>query len=245
MRDDLLYAIESVNWAESNFPSFEREIHIWVQNNINVRFKDIEANPADYLMVLEEKEPFPLKFSVEFGAYINTIRSSLDILATSLASRFGISRPDKMYFPIAESEGIFLSGQGFKGKEFINGLSPADRALIESVKPYKGGNGYLWALHNLDIVRKHKRLLGIEVIPNKIGILGIGTMGHFTHISDFVRGHNDTVLGFYSKNAPKPDVSLGVSVSVTETDVLPHIPVGTALRDFASMAKSIINLFDH
>lgn len=245
MRDDLLYAMESVNWAETNFPSFERAIDLWINLNIKIRLEENNANPSEYLMLLTEIEPFPLKFSVEFGAYINAIRSSLDILATSLAVRFGIPRPDDMYFPIVGSESLFLSRKGFKGEKFINGLPLAERTLIENLKPYSGGNDLLFALHNLDVVRKHKRLLDIEIIPSQIRVMGIGVSSHFTPVASFVRGYDDTLLGFYSKNAPKPDIDLRVSVAITETAWLHHFPVATALRNFASIAKSIIKLFDH
>lgn len=44
----------------------------------------IPDTPND-MVVAVEKEPLPLSFNVEVGAYINAIRSSLDILATAMA----------------------------------------------------------------------------------------------------------------------------------------------------------------
>ena len=171
MRSDLLYAKESVDWAEANFPPLQRALNIWLQNNVNVEFKDVNPDGPDCLIVAVEKEPFPLKFSVEFGVYLNAIWSSLDILATSLAQRHGVPRPDSASFPIAKSEAVFLAGKDFKGAELIKGLPASERALIEGLKPYKGGNDLLWSLHNLDIVRKHRRLLTIEVTPSQFRLL--------------------------------------------------------------------------
>ena len=58
----------------------------------------------------------------------------------------------------------FAAGN-YKGFKFIKGLPDAQRAIIETLKPYQGGNDPLFALHQLDIIRKHKRLLGANIIP--------------------------------------------------------------------------------
>jgi hypothetical protein len=50
------------------------------------------------LIVATAKQPLPLEFSVEAGILINAIRTSLDILATSLAHRYNIPNPDDVFF---------------------------------------------------------------------------------------------------------------------------------------------------
>ena len=99
----------------------------------------------------------PLVFNAEAGAYINAIRSSLDILASAVGKR-EISSGREIYFPIAESADIFASGN-YKGSKFVRQLSRTHRELFEACKPYKEGNDTLYALHNFDNIRKHKRLL--------------------------------------------------------------------------------------
>ena len=56
------------------------------------------------VIVAVEKEVLPLSFVVEVGAYINSIRSSLNVLATALAYRYQMPKPEDVYFPIAGSE---------------------------------------------------------------------------------------------------------------------------------------------
>ena len=55
----------------------------------------------------------PLAFSVEAGAYINAIRSSLDILAMALVRRHGLAIPeDKVSFPFFRTEEAFRKQRG-------------------------------------------------------------------------------------------------------------------------------------
>ena len=61
----------------------------------------------------------------------------------------------------------------------------------------------------------------------------------------FMRGHDDIVLGFYAKNAPKPDIDLRVGISIAEAEWLETKPILAVLSDFASLANSIIELFDY
>jgi hypothetical protein len=138
-----------------------------LKDNVDVAIKHLETNSSDNLVVAVAKGPLPLSFQVEAGAYINAVRSSLDILAATLAERHCPSMVDEAYFPVVGSEGAFPRGN-FKGKKFIQSLPAAERAVIESLKPYKGGNEVLYALHNMDVVRKHVRLLSVQIIPRSI-----------------------------------------------------------------------------
>ena len=154
MREDLLDAQASVDWAVTQLPAYQERIVAWLRNNIEVGFEETPPPATHDAIVLIEKAPFPRSFNVEFGAYINAICSSLDILATALASRDGgVCKPGEACFPVARSENTFMSGT-YKGAKLVNGLPSRERSLIEELKPYKGGNEPLWSLHQLDIQRE-------------------------------------------------------------------------------------------
>jgi hypothetical protein len=203
------------------------------------------------VVVVAAKEPFPLSFQVEAGVYLNAIRSSLDILACTLANRHCQALIDDTYFPVAPSETVFFSGKGYKGDKFVKALPPKEQEIIESLKPYRGQNGnqLLCALHGLDIVRKHQRLLSAEVNPRTFVVSGWGrAVDAFTPVSaGWVRtGIDETTIGLLSKSAIRqPTMKLTPQVSLRETDYLPRREVITALNDFAKLAKEIIRKFDY
>ena len=249
MRDDLLPALASVDWAESNLPAFKARIDTWLNSNVHLVPREQPPDVPNDVLVAEEKAPLPLAFQVEAGAYINAVRSSLDILMSTLAQRHCQTLIDKAYFPSAFSEEHWIK-RNFKGAELIKALPAKETGIIEQLNPYKGGNELLYALHNLDIVRKHVRLLTTEIRPRHMTVSGWGDVtNNFTFLSTgFLRsgaGDTETVIGLLAKGAEKPKIKLAMQVSLSETLYLPHREVITTIRQFANLARTIIRDFDY
>jgi hypothetical protein len=246
MNDDLLHAQASVDWPVTQLPAFKSRLDAWLNENIQVIVKELPADTPNNFVVAVQKAPLPLAFQVEAGAYVNAIRSSLDILASALANRHCKHLIDDAYFPIVNSAAIFASNH-YKGSKFIEALPKRERSIIESLKPYDGGNKLLYPLHLLDIVRKHKRLLSVDILPAKLNIIGVKMKGPFRpFISGWIRsGDDETVIGLLTKGVvPNPQFKLTMQVSLSETTYLEHREIIATLREFASLANSIIKRFD-
>jgi hypothetical protein len=250
MRDDLLHAQASVDWTKTNLPLFKTRLDAWLRKNVDVAIREQPPDVPNDVVVIATKESFPLAFQVEAGAYLNVIRSSLDILSSALANRHCQALIDDAYFPIAGSRAIFLAGKGYKGDKFVQALPAKERGIIESLKPYRGpdGNRLLCALHDLDIVRKHARLLEAGIAPRTFMVSGWGnTIKAFTPVSTgwVSTGPDEAVIGLLAKSAAeKPHFKVTPQVSFTETAYLPRREVITALNEFADLAKEIIRDFD-
>jgi hypothetical protein len=250
MRDDLPHAQASVDWAETNLPLFKKRLDAWLRENVDVNIRELPPDVPNDIVVIAAKEPFPLGFQVEAGVYLNAIRSSLDILSSALANRHCQALIDDAYFPIAGSRAIFLAGKGYKGDKLIQALPAKERSIVESLKPYRGpdGNQLLCALHDLDIVRKHVRLLEAGIAPRTFIVSGWGdAIKAFTPVSTgwVSTGPDETTIGLLAKNAAeKPQIKATPQVSFGETAYLPRREVITALHQFAGLAKAIIREFD-
>ncbi|MGD0144119.1 MAG: hypothetical protein ABSC92_13250 [Rhizomicrobium sp.] len=246
MKDDLLSASASVNWAVSNFPSFDERLGNWVDENVHVTIKETPPDVPNNVIVAEDKVPLPLEFNAEVGAYINAIRSSLDILATSLVQRYGVSVPEEdVYFPVVRDRETFDRGK-YKGHKFVQALPAPERDIVEKLKPYAGGNDLLWDLHRLDILRKHFRLLTVQTNPAAFRITGWGLSNYFTRISTgWACNPGETMLGLVTKNAPHFEMHFTGFIGLNEPGPLARVPVVHALDTFAKLAQSIIMRFDH
>lgn len=243
MQDDLLHARASVDWAVAQLPAFEARLNGWLNENVHAHIKELPADCPNNLVVATEKEAIPLAFNVEAGIYINAIRSSLDILASTLAARHCQAWIDDAYFPVASSAEAFALGN-YKGSKFVKALPTKERDILETIKPYKGGHRTLWPLHQLDIVRKHARLLSVLVQPQRMGIRR-EALPFFEPLSiAWMRSADDeTVLGLLKKGAPDPELDFTGQVCLNETSYLGGISVIEALRTFAIIAGSIIWMF--
>ena len=206
MRYDLLDAQACVDWAVDQLPSLEARINAWLCLNVVVEVEDAGAEVPNNVLVAVRREELPRSFNVEIGAYLDTMRSSLDILASVLAGRYGVCAPENAYFPITRSEARFRA-KGSRSANFVAGLPPAERKRLEALKPYHGGNDDLWSLHQLDMIRKHRRLLTVIAEPDFFSVEGTGVYQHFTPVATgFMRADNvserKVVLGLMAKDAP-------------------------------------------
>lgn len=243
MRADLLDAQASVDWVRGQLPSLNQRLESWLEANVALKIRDVPPPATHNPVVALEKEILPIAFSVEVGAYINAIRSSLDILAMVLVRRHGLSIEEhRVYFPIARSEEAFLRKSD---GQLLPLLPEDDRGRLLSLKPYRDGNAGLWTLHWLDIIRKHRRLLGVQIRPVYL------LMGKPLKPGDFEPLHGEpfqagaeTVMGLIRKGVPVPPMRSRFYVAVNEPGTIQGLSVRATLTHLADIASSIINLFD-
>ncbi|MBM3545969.1 MAG: hypothetical protein FJX54_03370 [Alphaproteobacteria bacterium] len=161
MRDDLLDAQASVDWAVAQIPVLERRIADWMGSRPYELVMEDDPKTGEKLMVAYLRATLDPLAVVEAGAIINAIRSSLDLVAASLARRNGKPPSKNTHFPIFRSIHDFADPlEGIESKEW---LSKSEIAKIKALRPYHGGDPCLWLPHQLDILRKHKRLIAVDL----------------------------------------------------------------------------------
>lgn len=112
---------------------------------------------------------------------IHNLRAALDLMASELARSNGES-DENVYFPFGTDESHFNKQIG-KKKFHLAGDDAV--ALIKTLRPYKGGNAALRALHDIDVQDKH-RGLRLSASRYAIGRLGAdGTIEFNENIEDF------------------------------------------------------------
>lgn len=238
MRDDLLDAQASLDWAVAQFEILKPRIEAWQETAKESIVRNTKFERGQKIIHLASIEPPPALINAEVGAIINSIRSSLDILIAAVARRHGV--PDKnSYFPIANSRDQFLTG-GYKGAKVIKALPIAAQTTIERLEPWKGGNPCLIALHELDILRKHKRLISMVPAAWDTEITAAGGDG----ILLIVLGEQDQPVMIPLGVPPHGKVNFTPHIAISESDFTAESPVLASLSDFASATTDIIKLFD-
>ena len=101
----------------------------------------------------------PVELACITGDIIQNLRSALDHLAYDLwvKESNGQGRDDKIYFPIDKDEATYNRSKTGK----TQGISAQSLAIIDSLKPYKGGNDALWRIHTLNNRDKHRLLVTV------------------------------------------------------------------------------------
>jgi hypothetical protein len=175
----------------------------------------------------------------EAGAIIHSIRSSLDVLACTLAARNGCQDSRSTYFPIGKSSADFLS-KNFMEK--IKRLSQVDRQVIIDLQPYPGGKGdTLCRLHEMDLTRKHRRLLNTFVSPRGVFLGGLQKATYT--VPGRIEFDEEAVFITTPSTAPDGNPTVNLHVSFDEAGVPSNTDISQPIREFASAATAIINLF--
>jgi hypothetical protein len=90
MRADLLEAQACVDWPMSQLGDLNKRLEEWLARGVTIELKELPPPAESNLIVATENELLPLHFQAEVGAYINSIRSSLDVLAMVLVNRHNL-----------------------------------------------------------------------------------------------------------------------------------------------------------
>jgi hypothetical protein len=242
MRDDLLDAQAAVDWAVAQIPLLQERLTAWERDSTYVLMVEPDLDSSYKLLAAYPQRLFDRRINAEAGAIINSIRSSLDMVASALATRNGVKPSNKTHFPIFNSQDAFCGPKGIESKSW---LSKDEKTTINELKPYKGGDTLLYPLHQLDIRRKHERLLtarpritefamqadggGLERlnwdIEHKTILYRLPATSRFSAAQ-----HNSHITAKVTFNEP----SLG----------LIYEPADTILPRFAERVAEIIKLFD-
>jgi hypothetical protein len=241
MRADLLDAQAALDWANTQIPLLQQGFIEWQRANPYPVVEEPHPDGTSNAAVVYD-QPFPLTFNAWVGAIINSLRSSLDLIAAALAVRNGHKPNADTHFPIFRCVLDFIDPlTGIESKKW---LSDRERAAIKSFKPYGGGDAALWPLHHLDVMRKHQRL--VVARPNVDGYLMVGARHMVVGGAKAIeRLENKTVLFRLAPgerlNATQGNTLLAVFVSFNEaTAGLADHEVAAVLRDFAVRVTDIL-----
>lgn len=245
MRADLIDAVGTVEWGEAQLPLFAKRFHTWWATNVQLAPMDLNPPFGNMSAIVSAKEDLPAVFHAELGAIIGSFRSSLDLLAATIAKRNGIVPSHDTHFPVFRSwQDMIDPLTGLEAKKW---LSSADILIIKSLDPYEGGNEALWALHQLDILRKHEKLIACTVHPRLDYVIGKGISfpGSMTNIPVYDL-KDKPVLFVYPRNAPKPEAQYSIDIVFDEVSipVVHRKPVFQCLATFKNSVSDIIGRFD-
>jgi len=104
------------------------------------------------------------------GDILQSLRSALDYLANALVVANGKEPTTDTSFPISKKTPL-ADGYESAFTRKVTGMRQDAIDLIESIKPYKGGNPYLWPIHELNNRDKHRLLFTVGAYLEHFGLV--------------------------------------------------------------------------
>jgi hypothetical protein len=241
--EDLRDANAAVDWAQSQLPSLQKLIKSWADRKPYTFITEDHPETGKKLFKLRVEWDIPLLINAEVGAIINSTRSSLDLLAAALATRNGVKPSSDTHFPVYHSHQCFIDPMNAaKRKKW---LREVDRIILESLRPYRGGNDALFDLHHLDITRKHTRLIKVGSSLDAVSV-SAGARNQGLQFPAAWPGFDDgAVVAWTRIDATQSDfqITSGIAFNEADTGIISG-PVWPALADLTKLAQSIIKSFD-
>ena len=243
MRNDLLESYAACSWAKTQPSHLERRIKAWIERPAYLIQEELRPDLGKKLFKIRiDQRRGDMLVNAEVGAIINSLRSSLDLLASALAVRNGKKPSRECHFPIYRSRDEFIKASNVRKRE--KWLSPRQIAIIELLKPYNGGDDELFALHHLDIARKHERLVRVEMNPYLFAVNQTLRAQGFEWAKPHPGLDDDAIIGWANIDATNSDLRIELEVTLNETGLLPTAPIVETLRRLYGMTDGIIQRFE-
>jgi hypothetical protein len=177
------------------------------------------------------------------GDCVHNLRSALDFVWSETLARISPGADAKYFkFPIV-NDGQYLESV-LKDRK-IDVLSPdLFRLMVAEIKPYKAGNTFLWSLHELDIIDKHRLLLPVV---QSAGISGITVKNQ----SEEITGDTWSIdapppyrIDIPSTHQVKNEGKLTISILFDDGTPLKGSEVSDTLSVFQRLVSEVVKLLE-
>ncbi len=106
---------------------------------------------------IDTTQSVPDDFAPVIGDALHNLRSSLDLAINEIVFNHFTIYDDYTVFPFRKTRDDLVAA--IKGAKIYQASKEVCDFILNIVKPYKGGNDALWALHDLNILDKHRLLV--------------------------------------------------------------------------------------
>lgn len=233
---DLRSSFLKVKWAKDYISNLrDRRNTFLAQRHEGIPKFNPETNTTQYL--LREVPVVEPDIRLMIGDIAHNLRTALDYLACELARSVGVIDP-KPYFPIFECAKVYERESTGK----TPGIPVEAKKFIDRIGPYGGHDDFLWALHELDRIDKHRLVLTAtaKISVWRMSIRGTDSVD-FAYSSDLKAG---TVIGEVRGNHESDEqMSITSDIAFGEPEVLKGEAIFPTLHIIAERVIEVLTMF--
>lgn len=234
-------AYASLDWADAQVDMISHDVATFLESNPYEVTRGPDEDGISDAIYMKLCKPVPHSIAPKVATAIQAQRNSLDYLAVALAESNGATRTDDVYFPICKEVSGFSDQRTLRR---IKRLATSDKDAILALKPYKGGNNYLFALHWLNRETKHQRLAAFGGASQLAGISGPGRFYGIRTFNPVINTENSQKIAITNR---KTDVNLHFSIDIKFREVAgEQVRIGLVplLHTFSQVCREIVTGFD-
>ncbi|SRR5713101_3613824 len=235
---DLKGARLKIDWAKKHIANLDAQRVAFLETNpyYGVPKFNAETNCIEY--ILQSLPEIPDVFPLILGDAVHNLRSALDYLACELVRSANVT-PDHVYFPISNGVEQYKASSGGK----TQGIPKAAKDEIDKMRPYRGGNNGLWALHELDIIDKHRLLPTVSRTIGHWSVELSTTATSYTFALSPILEEGHIIGSIPGNHEPDKRMSVTADISFGEPDVIKGRPMIETLTQLANLVEAIVSHF--
>ena len=150
-------ALAKYNWAKKHIDDLDSILQDFARNTdrhgILAIKHDVETETITYYV--ERVPDIPPEFALRTGDILHSLRGALDYMFCGVIGDAAVKQlRGKAKFPIHHTAASYRDTI-----TKVQGLSQMAIEAFDRIRPYKGGDAFLWSLHTLNNIDKHRLLL--------------------------------------------------------------------------------------
>jgi hypothetical protein len=150
-------ALAKHNWAKQHIDKLDSVLAEFRTKNLRTIGTKQNRETGDVTYYIVEVLPIPAEIPLIVGDALQGLRCALDYVACGMVVAGGGKVTSKTKFPIVKT----ATDWEVSGLRMVAGAHQLALEELRRIKPYEGGNYFLWALHRLNNIDKHRLLLAV------------------------------------------------------------------------------------
>ena len=236
--------------ANKHINAFERCERAFFENASYAMQIYSDAQTGDGFIKFVLTEPLSDDLFLIAGDCLYNLRASLDYLATATAR---LKKPNAKgaYFPFAGDAKEFTA---LRTQKKINKLPTAARPIIQSLKPYKGGNDLLWAINRVRNEDGHVFLIPLGTLGKvqsvsfmniqNVELLSMKEMHRLDEGIPFAKLQQGSVFKPSEGFEDKAKIKIVGQIAFGDVDIVQGQPAVTTLNKMRDLCANITDIFE-
>lgn len=153
-------ALAKHNWAKQHIDKLDNVLAEFRTKNLRAIGEKTDRQTGDVTYYVIEVPVIHSDIPLIVGDVLQGLRCALDYIACGMVVAGGGKITSKTKFPIIK----VAADWEVSGLRMVAGAHQLAIEVLRSIKPYEGGNYFLWALHRLNNIDKRRLLLAVCLI---------------------------------------------------------------------------------
>jgi hypothetical protein len=224
--------------ANHHFIDFKRQVAQFVEGDVYRTVVEPDIETGEKVYKVKFLKPFPDELESIAFDLVGNLRPALDHAVFVVRGGKG----KNIYFPIADREFDFENEIKRRCKSLPSNVVD----LFRRLKPYRGGNDLLWALHKLANTNKHEMLCPLATLTDVFHRRMIFTGASFRMlIARWDRVKNEIPLYRVGpKDAFEAELKVSVKIGIANIEVLQGKPAVAVFDQLIHLVESIVRLLE-